>query len=119
MSRPKLYAHVVPPSKLSGPDKLRMFELMQSYYAEEDWNQFENDLAKKTDVIVMRDTQSETIRGFSTMMVFKESVDGKSFGALFSGDTIVERSYWGQRVLGRAFLFYIFKKRLRHPFQRF
>lgn len=119
MSQKQLYAKIQSPDTLSGPDELRMFELMQRYYGNQEWDDFVRDLSKKTDVIVMRDTQDHTIQGFSTILLFSEKVDGRNIQALFSGDTIVDKRYWGQRVLGKAFSRYILKVRLQNPFALF
>ena len=42
----------------------------------------------------------------------------KAFG-VFSGDTVVDRAFWGQRVLGKAFLRYLFIQKGNDPSHRF
>jgi hypothetical protein len=56
------------------------------------------------------------IYGFSTLKFFEASVDGSSVRAVFSGDTIVERQYWGQPALQRTFLLRLLKEKIRRPF---
>jgi hypothetical protein len=63
---------------------------------------FDADLNEKQWVILLRDDASRAICGFSTQMILDFAVDGAPMHALFSGDTIVERSCWGQTLLAQA-----------------
>ena len=85
-----------------------MFELMEQYYDCMDLKRFEKDLASKDDVILLLDGKTDVIKGFSTLKTVELEHGGKTAYGLFSGDTVVHRDYWGQRVLGKAFLKYLF-----------
>ncbi|MEW6213542.1 MAG: hypothetical protein AB1631_34925, partial [Acidobacteriota bacterium] len=114
-NRSKLKAAVAPVPSLAQTDRERMFELMRSYY---DWvsrEKFLSDLSNKNDVILLRDSAGR-IQGFSTLRIVSLKADGKTLRAVFSGDTVIERAFWGQRVLGKAFLRYLFHQKIRHPF---
>jgi len=72
-----------------------MYALFESYFAGTDRARFESDLAEKDGVILLRDR--DRICGFST---FNGSTMVRSW-RFFSGDTIVDREYWGETVLSR------------------
>jgi hypothetical protein len=81
-----------------------MYALFESYFAGTDRARFESDLAEKDGVILLRD--GNRIGGFST---FKWIDDGETV-AFFSGDTIVDREYWGETVLSRMWAKIAFAK---------
>ena len=81
-----------------------MYALFASYFVGTDRARFECDLAEKDGVILLRD--SNRICGFST---FKWIDDG-DITAFFSGDTIVDREYWGETVLSRMWAKIAFAK---------
>jgi hypothetical protein len=113
----KLKAQIVPARALTLAHKVRMFELMQTYYEQVTREQFLKDLAKKDDVILLVDERNQQIQGFSTLMKISIRQKDKEWRAIFSGDTVIDKSFWGQRALGKAFLGYLFKEKLRQPWQ--
>ena len=92
-----------------------MFELLRAYYDDVSRAQFLADLAKKDDVILLRDRAGRQIQGFSTLVTVTVRQNGGTCRGVFSGDTVLEKAFWGQRVLGRAFLRYLFWKKLSRP----
>jgi len=72
-----------------------MYALFETYFAGTNRERFEGDLAEKDGVILLRD--GSRICGFSTFMW----IDDRDVVAFFSGDTIVDRDYWGETVLSR------------------
>ncbi len=80
-------------------EKKRMFELMDTYYENANWQHFQEDLSEKTHVIMLRDLQTRKIQGFSTQMTLETQVEGVLTKALFSGDTIINKDYWGESAL--------------------
>ncbi|MEW6129966.1 MAG: hypothetical protein AB1757_23225 [Acidobacteriota bacterium] len=112
----KLKARIVPVTELTLAHKVRMFELMQKYYDGVSREQFLHDLMKKDAVILLYDERQKQIQGFSTLMKVTVNQQGKIWQGIFSGDTVIEKSFWGQRALGKAFLGYLFKEKLRNPF---
>jgi hypothetical protein len=116
-SNAKLKAQIVPARGLTLAHKVRMFELMQKYYEQVTREQFLKDLSKKHEVILLLDERDKQIQGFSTLMKLSIRQDGRESHAIFSGDTVIEKSVWGQRALGKAFLRYLFKEKLRRPLQ--
>ena len=96
-----LSGRLLPIEALTKVERDQMFALMQRHYAGVSRSAFGLDLAEKNWVIVLQSPASGAIRGFSTQMLLKTRVDGRDVKALFSGDTIVDQSCWGQQVLTR------------------
>ncbi len=92
-----------------------MWSLFAQYYADVSKANFLRDLAEKNHVIVLRDVHDHSVQGFSTLKVLENTVAGRRFVAVFSGDTLVAREYWGQTALQRAFLSYVVRTKMRHP----
>ncbi len=99
---------------LTPGDRDQMFALFETYYVDVSRERWDADLRGKHDVIVIRGPDGR-ICGFSTLARLAVEVDGRRHRAVFSGDTVVDEAYWGSRVLGRVFLAYMFRQRLRHP----
>lgn len=106
---------IVPTERLTPEDKTRMLGLMRAYYDSVTESQFLSDLSKKDAVILLKD-RSRVIQGFSTLVSVRVKLDGRQIRAIFSGDTVVDKKYWGQRALGKAFLRYLFLEKLKSPF---
>jgi hypothetical protein len=76
-----------------------MFALMESYYEGVERATFDADLDEKEWVIQILDEETNRLKGFSTQMLLEVEVSGRIVHALFSGDTIVDRSARGERSL--------------------
>lgn len=94
----------------------RMWSLFQSYYDDVERAAFERDLDEKRHAILLVDAGDGSLQGFSTLTWGRHVHEGRAFHAIFSGDTIVHASYWGQRALQNAFGAYFTRLALRHPF---
>lgn len=77
---------------LTDPDIRIMYELMQIYYDNVAWDDFNRDLRSKSRVILLR--SAGVIKGFSTQLLYDRVIDGRAVSILFSGDTIISRDYW-------------------------
>ena len=75
--------------------KNRMFNIFKRYYANVKYKTFIRDLEEKQWVLLLLDG-NKSIQGFSTLMLLKTSLDNEPVYAIFSGDTIIEKSYWGK-----------------------
>lgn len=106
-------------SRVSVRDIVRMHEIFVGYYDNVELEVFLGDMGKKTGVFIMRagDGAAERIVGFSTIMHLDLSVEGRRARGIFSGDTIVERQFWGSRSLQRAFVGHVIRQRLANPFR--
>lgn len=94
-----------------------MFEVFSKYYLNTSFDQFMSDLSEKDVVFLLKDSASREIKGFSTLVNLYVDVDGQEQRGCFSGDTILEKEYWGQGTLGIAFLRYLFVQKLKNPFK--
>ncbi len=76
-------------SSLSSSDRRRMFALMEECYLGMDWEEFNQDLAEKDEVMIL--SEGGEIVGFSTLVMFDFLVGEQFCTALFSGDTVVSK----------------------------
>jgi hypothetical protein len=111
----KLAAREAAVSKLSAATRDAMWGVFVRYFAGTERATFERDLATKQNVILLSDSGDGSLQGFSTLEVYDQPVEGERVVAIFSGDTIVDRAYWGQKALQTAFFFFILRKKLAHP----
>lgn len=92
----------------------QMYQVFQQYYENTSWEIFLHDLSKKTGVFIMRNPVGRVV-GFSTLMTCSVEVGGRSVQGVFSGDTIIERAYWGSRALQLEFFKFLIAHKARHP----
>lgn len=104
MGRSRLLGEIVPVARLSPALAERLFGLYVEHYDGAEPNRFHADLAEKEWVLLFRDAGSGSPVGFSTQMLLEARVEGRPVRALFSGDTIIRRDYWGSQELVRAWL---------------
>lgn len=111
----RLTSEIVSVDLLGLRDTARMFQLMQQYYDCVIEDRFLLDLSNKQSVILLRDETEREIQGFSTLRLVRVQAGDKTLRGVFSGDTVIDKRFWGQRELGRAFLRFLFLEKLRHP----
>lgn len=114
----RLSFSIEPVAQVSKPDQDVMLQLFQQYYDLPDPAAFYRDFRAKDDVIILRDRKTQEIKGFSTQLKLTHRIDGKEFLGVFSGDTIIDRDYWGDYTLGWAFFWYLAKLCLPWPQKR-
>jgi hypothetical protein len=100
---------------LNVQDITRMHALFEQNYAFSPLATFLSDLEKKDGVFVVRKRSTQEIVGFSTLGIYTFNLGGKQAKGLFSGDTILDRNYWGSRSLQNAFAFKMFWEALKSP----
>jgi hypothetical protein len=115
MREPRLVSEIINVFGLSERDKESMYSLMIAHYENVNRLQFEFDLLEKTAVILLRDSKDGRLCGFSTQKVIHFTVDNRPVRALFSGDTIISPSYWGEQGLGRAWCQFASEVRAGEP----
>lgn len=92
-----------------------MYSIYEKYYENTQFKIFSSDFAKKSGAFLIRHPKTNEIVGFSTVMDCEISVNGKIHHAFFSGDTVIEKEFWGNRALQRAMYRYLIQKKLKHP----
>jgi hypothetical protein len=95
-----LKGNAVAVNELTLGEVKRCFKIMQIYYENITEANFISDLLKKQDVVLLFDENGE-IRGFTTLAIF--DFDGNT-QLLYSGDTIVEKEFWGDHDLMRVWI---------------
>ena len=80
-----------------------MFALLAAHFGGVDRATFDWDLDEKSCAILLEDGDG-VLRGFTTMLVYESRVDGTPISVIYSGDTIVERAWWGSPVLARTWI---------------
>ena len=97
-------------------DIVGMHAIFERNYANSPLSTFIDDLVKKDGVFVVRTKASNKIVGFSTLAIYEFMHQGKKVKGLFSGDTFLERDYWGSRCMHMAFALKLFMEALKSPF---
>ncbi len=111
----KLRGEIVDLQMLDMKAKTSMFELMNKYYDNVKRESFEKDLNEKDSIIILRDFDSQDIKGFSTLEVLEGVISDQRIRVLFSGDTIIEKDYWGSLELPKMWLKYAFRRKEEKP----
>jgi len=97
----RLSAAVVAPCDLDEWQRHAMFDIFARHYDRVTRERFDADLAEKDAVVLLEDGEGR-IHGFSTQKVLRARVNGRDLRALFSGDTVIDRSHWGEQELCRG-----------------
>lgn len=97
----------------------QMYDIYSKYYERTSLDIFLRDLSKKSGVILIHRKSDDQIVGFSTLQFFDFQVDGKRVRGVFSGDTVVEKEYWGSNALANTFYRRLCIERFKHPFVPF
>lgn len=92
----------MPVAALTEAQTCQLFEIFARHYDHVSWPQFVGDLREKDFVLLLLDVNDGEPRGFSTQQILRSTVHGISLRAIFSGDTIIDRTYWGEQELVRG-----------------
>lgn len=103
-----LKGSIIEVKNLQKAHKDGMFELFSSYFDNITRETFEKDLQEKEWVILLNDPTTLKIQGFSTQMVLDADIEGIKVKAIFSGDTIIDKAFWGKMELGRIWFRLVF-----------
>jgi hypothetical protein len=93
-----------------------MFRIFCRYYENTSLEQFMTDLGKKSGAFIIRRKVDNSIVGFSTLGIYPMEVGGKKIRGVFSGDTILEREFWGNRAMNAAFVKRLLWEAIKDPF---
>ena len=112
--RKQLVSRTVPVSALDAGLVAQAFALFARSYDGADRARFERDLSEKQRIILLRDRATGALKGFSTVLV-QPMPAGHRGMVVFSGDTVIDREYWGQKQLQIAFTRILLELKLRAP----
>jgi len=99
----RLNGRTVTRDALSDRHVQAMFTLLTTFFTGVDASTFQADLAEKSHVILLEDDDG-VLRGFSTLLVYDTQVPGVEATMVYSGDTIVDRAWWGSPALAVSWL---------------
>lgn len=111
----KVFARYRDIDRLAPADIRRMYEIFRQYYGNTDLDTFLADMSRKTGVFMIRRRSDREIVGYSTVALMDLTLQGRKVKGVFSGDTIIEREYWGSRALVFSFFLYLVRVILRYP----
>lgn len=101
--------------EISHSDLEGMYDVFKRYYRNTNIKLFKSDLDKKNGAFLVREKETDKIVGFSTILEMKMQINGKKVLGIFSGDTIMEDTYWGKNPLHFQYFFYFLKVMLKNP----
>ncbi|RZL10222.1 MAG: hypothetical protein EOP40_07245 [Rubrivivax sp.] len=105
-------------SRLRIDEIMRMHAIFERYYDHGPLDAFLRDLMKKDGAFVVRRSSDDEIVGFSTLAICHFEHEGKRVQGLFSGDTVIEKAYWGTRTLQSAFARKLLLEALKRPLSK-
>ncbi|QER39594.1 hypothetical protein F2A31_07655 [Acinetobacter suaedae] len=110
------YGQYVEKEKIDLAQLKTMYSIYEQYYENTKFSIFVEDFKKKSGAILIFNSKTDQIVGFSTVAVQHFYFEGKDYTVLFSGDTVILREYWGTRTLQSAMLKFMMKLRVKYPF---
>jgi len=110
---PSLSASIIEIPDITATDRRAMFQLYQRYYGGTSEEVFFSDLADKDYALLLRDDEDQ-VGGFSTLALLDDDTP-HAMRALFSGDTIVDRAFWGQQQLAFNWIRFAGQLKAQHP----
>lgn len=111
----RLVSRTVPVASLDLRTRSAAFDLFRTAYANASRERFEHDLAEKQQIILLYDRATSELKGFSTVHVRDIECPTGPATVVFSGDTVIDRAYWGQKQLQLAFSRLLVTLKLRAP----
>lgn len=90
-----------------------MHALFERYYDRADLALFDADLREKDTAITI--WAAGELCGFTTLQSYLHSHGDRTIAVLFSGDTVMDRNYWGRHELASAWLKEIGRVSRRYP----
>lgn len=114
-SRPRLVASVERVPALDAATRDAAYALFRAAYEGTERARFEEDLDEKQMVILLRDADDGSLRGFSTVLLLDIDGPDRPATVYFSGDTVIDPAYWGQKQLQLAAAKLLFRLKLERP----
>ena len=107
---PSLISIAIPRADLSVMDIQSMFRVFSENFSGATPEIFERDLSKKNWVILLQDSETKELEGFSTLALYETACNGRPISVVYSGDTIIRREYWGTPELPRSWIHTVLEK---------
>jgi hypothetical protein len=103
-----LVGQVLKIGSLTTVQRDRMYEIFTSYFDGAIRPVFDNDLNEKDWAVILTESDSNQLFGFSTLRLIEDMVDDIPIRAFFSGDTIIDLSYRASMTLERTWMRFTF-----------
>jgi hypothetical protein len=103
MQAPSIQGEILSREALSEPLEDQLYGLYDAHYEGGSRERFGADLREKEWVLLLREPGGAPV-GFSTQALMDVEVEGRPVRALFSGDTVIHREFWGSQELTRTWL---------------
>ncbi|MDB4893312.1 MAG: hypothetical protein JWL61_5167 [Gemmatimonadetes bacterium] len=116
-TRGVLCARTTAVSSLDASTRAAAFTLFRATYENACRDRFDHDLAEKQHIILLYDSVTDALKGFSTVLVREIATPSGAATVVFSGDTVIDREYWGQKQLQLAFARLLVTLKLRAPWR--
>lgn len=107
-------SQLVPTGELSSLDVEAMYLLLGKHFQGVERNVFNTDLNYKNWVILLKDSKTNQLKGFSTLLFYNTNFAGESISVVYSGDTIMDPSAWSSSSLSRTWIDSINKLRTKY-----
>lgn len=108
-------AHFVERADIGYSQIQEMYAIYEKYYENTNFGLFLSDLNKKQGAILIFHPLSNIIVGFSTIAINQFKVGKKNYTTVFSGDTVIEKEFWGSRALTVGMVKFLIKLRIKRP----
>ena len=105
-----LISNAIPRADLSKLDIQSMFRVFSENFNGATMETFECDLSSKNWVILLRDSATHEIEGFSTLALYETTFNNQPLSVVYSGDTIIRREYWGTPQLPSTWIKTVLEK---------
>ncbi|MEO8337223.1 MAG: hypothetical protein ABI664_19760 [bacterium] len=116
-ARGVLCARTIAVVSLDAHTRSAAYALFRATYENACRERFEHDLAEKQHIILLYDSVTDALKGFSTVLVRDIATPSGRATVVFSGDTVIDRDYWGQKQLQLAFARLLVRLKLRAPWR--
>lgn len=116
-TRGVLCARTIAVASLDARTRAAAFALFRATYENACPVRFERDLAEKQHIILLYDSVTDALKGFSTVLVREIATPSGAATVVFSGDTVIDCAYWGQKQLQLAFARLLVRLKLRAPWR--
>ncbi len=110
----RLIGTIVRQADLEIADVGHLYRLFAEYYLHVDRKVFDQDLEEKDWVLMLRDAAGN-LHGFTTLVVFDVTIDGREVRAAFNGNTIIDHDHWGQQELVRTWTRFMAERKAEEP----
>lgn len=94
----RMHAETRLSSEISTQDFEVMYSIFDEYYRGIDKEGFKSDLQEKDYLLLLLD-EEEKIHGFTGVEVLDLEHENEQVRVLYSGDTIIEKEFWGEQTL--------------------